>query len=639
MGAVFLLQLGPSSASSAPARPEPSAATKQQVLAAYGKLPLAFTENAGQTDARVRYYAQGPGFSIFFTQSKVMLALDRSHKGGAAVALRFLGANRHVAIRAERPEAGRVNYLLGNDPAKWHTGLRTYERVVYHELWPGVDMVFHGQNGRLKYEFLVRPGARASEIRLAYRGTKRLSLDRAGNLLVRTPAGVLIDNRPLSYQLVAGKRVPVASKFALDRSNRGVGFALGRNYDRRYPLVIDPGLLYSTFLGGGSDDIGFGIAVDGGGIAYVTGSTSSADFPTTPGAFDRTYNGGFEDVFVAKLSASGAALVYATYLGGSSFDVGYGVVADAAGSAYVTGITSSSDFPTTAGAFDTTYNGGGDTFVTKLDASGAALGYSTYLGGNSVDSGESDGSGIALDGAGNAYLTGGTSSSDFPTTAGAFDTTYNGVGDAFVTKLNASGAALSYSTYLGGSSYDVGLRVAVEAGSAYLTGQTNSADLPTTAGAFDQTFNGAADAFVTKLDASGAALGYSTYLGGSNYDLGADLAVDDAGKAYLTGQTGSADFPTSAGAFDTTLGGDYDAFVTKLDESGAALGYSTYLGGSSSDRGGGIALDGAGNAHLTGGTSSVDFPTTAGAFDTTLDGDDAFVTKLSASGGALGYST
>ena len=255
-----LLQIGPAQASSKKARRSTASATKQQALAAYGKLPLAFTANAGQTDPRVRYSAQGAGFSVFLTRREAMLALQRPGKQrrgkGAALALRFLGSNRNVAIRGERPGPGRVNYLLGNDPAKWHTGLRTYERVVYRNLWPGVDMVFAGQNGKLKYEFLVRPGARVSDIRLAYRGAKRLSLDRQGNLRIRTSLGVLTDTRPASYQLVAGKRVPVRSSFALQPHGRGYGFAAESAYDRRYPLVIDPGLAYSTYLGGSASRLG-----------------------------------------------------------------------------------------------------------------------------------------------------------------------------------------------------------------------------------------------------------------------------------------------------------------------------------------------------------------------------------------------
>ena len=402
-----LLQIGPAQASSKKARRSTASATKQQALAAYGKLPLAFTANAGQTDARVRYSAQGAGFSVFLTRREAMLSLQRPGKQrrgrGVALALRFLGSNRNVAIRGERPGPGRVNYLLGNDPAKWHTGLRTDERVVYRNLWPGVDMVFAGQNGELKYEFLVRPGARVRDIRLAYRGAKRLSLDRQGNLRIGTPLGVLTDTRPTSYQLVAGRRVPVRSSFALSRRGAGYGFALGRGYDRRYPLVIDPGLDYSTYLGGVGPEWGSSIAVDGAGSAYLTGTTYWSDFPTTVGAFDTTFNGA-TDAFVTKLDASGAALVYSTYLGGGSYEEGLDIALDATGSAYLTGLTDSADFPTTAGAFDTTYNGNLDSFVTKLDASGAALGYSTYLGG----SGGERGDGIAVDGAGSAYLTGGT---------------------------------------------------------------------------------------------------------------------------------------------------------------------------------------------------------------------------------------
>ncbi len=627
----------PGSSSSAGAKFALQPAAEQQALVAYGRLPLAFTANVGQTDARVRYYAQGGGFSVFLTRKEAMLSLPRPSKQrtrrGAALALRFLGSNRNVAVRGERAGPGRVNYLLGNDPTKWRTGLRTYERVVYSNLWPGVDMMFAGTNGKLKYEFLVRPGASPTTIRLAYRGAKGLSLDRRGNLRIRTSVGVLTDTRPVSYQLVAGKRVPVRSRFALEPHGGGYGFAVESAYDRRYPLVIDPGLVYSSYLGGNGDDYGLGIVVDGAGSAYVGGWTSSGTFPTTPGAFDTTSNGGFGDAFVTKLAASGGALVYSSYLGGTGFDFGADIALDGAGSAYLTGHTGSTDFPTTAGAFDTTLNGdiGWDAFVTKLSASGAALLYSSYLGG----SGSEQGHGIAVDGAGSAYLTGGTSSTDFPTTAGAFDTTYNNGGDAFVTKLDATGGALGYSTYLGGSGWDQSEGIAVDgAGSAYLTGLTNSADFPTTAGAFDTTYNAGA-AFVTKLDATGAALGYSTYLDGA---VGYGIAVDGAGSAYLTGIAGPG-FPTTAGAFDTTFNGGGDAFMTKLNASGSALPYSTFLGGSKIDDSRGIAVDGAGNAYVTGYTESTDFPTTPGAFDTTSNLADAFVTKLSASGAVVLYST
>ena len=284
----IVLQLSPAHSSSAEARAAPPSAKKQHLLDAFGKIPLAFTANAGQTDARVRYSAPGAGFSVFLTRSEAMFALQRpgEHGKGMALALRFLGANRHVAIRGERPAPGRVNYLLGNDPSKWHTGLRSYERVVYRDLWPGVDMAFAGQGGKLKYEFLVRPGARVRDIRLAYRGAKQLSRGRQGNLRIRTALGVLGDERPISYQLVQGRRVPVASSFALSRSGAGYGFSVDRGYDRRYPLVIDPGLLYSTYLGSELTTTATGSRSTARAAPTSPGYTSSTDFPTTAGAFD-----------------------------------------------------------------------------------------------------------------------------------------------------------------------------------------------------------------------------------------------------------------------------------------------------------------------------------------------------------------
>jgi hypothetical protein len=397
-------------------------------------------------------------------------------------------------------------------------------------------------------------------------------------------------------------------------------------------------LIYSTFLGGGGDDLIRGLGVDGAGNAYVTGQTDSSNFPTTLGAFDTSINGG-SDAFVTKLDASGSTLAYSTFLGGSnSNDVGFGIAVDAAGNAYVTGQTSSSAFPTTPLAFDTSYNHPNgtfsDVFVTKLNASGSTLAYSTYLGGSNVDAGNA----IAVDPAGCAYVTGNTRSANFPTTPSAFDTSANGDADVFVTKLDATGAALSYSTYLGGGGIGLdesGFGIAVNSlGQAYVTGYTLSATFPTTPGAYDTTFNivtdNFADAFVTKLDASGSALVYSTFLGGSGGDdLGEAIAIDTAGNASVTGFTDSPNFPTTVGAFDTSHNGNPDAFVTTLDSSGSALDYSTYLGGINRDMGRGIAVDLAGNIYVTGETFSPNFPTTAGASDVLYNGHfDVFVTKI-----------
>ena len=509
-------------------------------------------------------------------------------------------------------------------------------------------MALTGQGGELKYEFRVRPGARLANIRLAYLGSSGLSLDGAGALLIKTSTGVLRDSPPLAYQEIAGVRVPVESRYALTdggSAETGYGFAVGKGYDPERELIVDPGVAYSTFLGGNSHEIGAGIAVDAAGNAYIVGTTQSLDFPATAGAFRTRLNSttNVSDVFVSKLNATGSALIYATYIGGSGFDFGRAIAVDAAGNAYVTGQTGSSNFPTTGGAFQRAIKfiptprpaDPLDAFVTKLNPTGTALVYSTYLGGVDVD----DALGIAVDAAGNAYVTGQTTSHDFPTTPGAFSRTSGGGNDAFVTKLNATGSALVYSTYLGGLDNEFGARIRLDAqNNAFVMGSTRSADFPTTAGAFDTTHNGAFDVFVTKLNPTGSGLVYSTFIGGSAFDSGQGLAIDAEGNAYVSGGTLSLNFPTTPGAFATTPTGN-DVFVTKLNPTGSGLVYSTFLG-----RSGGaaaVAVDTAGNASVTGGTSALDFPTTVDGFRPRFNGgpSDAFVTRLNATGSALLYST
>jgi hypothetical protein len=387
---------------------------------------------------------------------------------------------------------------------------------------------------------------------------------------------------------------------------------------------------YATFLGGSSDDYGCDIVLDDSGNAHLTGYTKSADFPVTAGAFDSTHNGD-EDVFVAKFNATGCALSYSTFLGGSGGDKGLGIAIDSSGNVYTVGTTGSDDFPCTAGVFDATPNGAEDVFVAKLDPTGSALGYASLLGGSKRDNGHD----IAVDGFGNAYVIGVTLSDDFPTTAGAFDSTHNGNEDVFVAKFNATGCALSYSTFLGGGSFDKGFGVAVDdSGYAHVTGYTKSADFPTTSGVFDTTYNGGWDVFVAKLDTTGSALHYATFVGGSNYEKGFDIALDHSGNAHVTGYTLSEDFPITPGALDDTQDGREDVYVAKLNTRGTALMYATYLGGSDYEGGHGIAVDGAGDVYITGDTWSADFPTTAGAYKTTISGrhSDAFVAKLNLGG-------
>ncbi|MFZ3375368.1 MAG: SBBP repeat-containing protein, partial [Chthoniobacterales bacterium] len=622
-----------------------------EARAAYANLPLSFVPNAGQLDTRVRYTAQSGGGGFYFTTREAVFSLATKTRG-LVLRLAFRGANPRPAITSQAARSGTVNYLIGNDPARWHTNLPTYGEIVYRDLWPGIDLLFRGDSGQLTYEFSVKPGARVKDIRIAYRGAKKLSVDKNGNLMIHTSLGSISDTRPTTYQWIDGKRVEVPSRFALNRRSKTTyGFSVGA-YDRRQPLVVDPGLVYSTYLGGLMDDEGDGIAVDCAGQAYVTGNTYSGNFPTTAGAFDRTYKGtggfpyGGGDVFVTKLNSSGSALVYSTYLGGRKDEPIFGssIAIDSAGYAYVTGTTDSPDFPVTPGAFQSTLKGVENVFVTKLNKSGSDLVYSTYLGGTGQDDTDFYSS-IAVDSSGNAYVTGFTSSLDFPTTPGAFQTSnHGGFYDAFVTKLNGSGTALIYSTYLGGSEDEGGLGISLDGdGNAIVTGYTHSADFPTTPTSAQPAIGGGYDAFVTKLNGSGSALVYSTYLGGTGDDFGGSIAVDRSGNAYVTGSTLSPNFPTTPGAFQAAPGGGYDAFVTKLNASGRAFVYSTYLGGTGDEQGNSIAVDSAGQAHVAGFTNSSNFPVTADAFQPMNAGGagtfDAFVTKLNGSGSAEVYST
>jgi hypothetical protein len=610
------------------------------------------------------FYTRGASYGFYFTPEAVNMAFiehpakqtkfDRHHRRfhpdeaqpeteqarqGMALSLRFIESNPSANIKARKEQPGIINFFIGNDPAKWQTNLHSYAEIVYSELWPGIDMVFRNTGGVLKYEFIIQPGASLNNIRLTYDGADNLSLDADGNLLIHTPMGVLTEQRPMSYQPDGEQQLPFATEFTLEPQPDGAlafGFTVGVDYDPRYPLVIDPGLVYSTYLGGSNLDQGIGIAVDTSSNAYVTGSTSSPDFPTTPGAFQTSLKGG---AYITKLNPAGS-LVYSTYLGG--FDDGRGIAVDTSGNAYVTGRTFSLDFPTTPGAFQTSRKGFSDAFVTKLNPAGSALVYSTYLGGSSDD----EGNGIAVDTAGNAYVTGLTHSTDFPTTPGAFQTSLKGALDAFVTKLNPAGSAPVYSTYLGGSSTDTGNGIAVDtASNAYVTGRTFSADFPTTPNSFQTSFKGLADVFVTKLNPAGSGLVYSTFLGGAIFgeglESGNDIAVDTSGNAYVTGVTQSRDFPTTPGAFQTSFSMGFSSpFVTKFNTTGSALVYSTFISGNFSSEGNGIAVDTSGNAYVTGFTFSTDFPTTPDAFQTSLKGViDAFVSKLNPDGSALLYST
>jgi len=607
-----------------------------------GDLPVAFAPNAGQTDDSVRYVARGAGYSFFFTDEQAVLSLvkaDGQDVTGVALELRFLGVSPDAHVEAREPASGTVSQLTGSsgDSA---SNVETYQEIVYRELWPGIDMIFRGDGGELKYEFHLDPGADPRDIRLDYDGASGLSLASDGDLRIHTPLGVLSDASPVSHQAVEGDRVPVTSHYAIrGADDGGYGFAV-EDYDHTRPLVIDPAIDFSTFVGGTGSDSGRGIDVDPAGNIYVTGQTASANYPTTAGVFDSGYNNN-TDVFVTKLDSTGSTVVYSTFMGGSAFDSGNGIAVDDAGAAYVAGFSGSLNYPTTPGSFDTTQNGGSDAFVSKLDPSGSRLEYSTYLGGAGFSF--EGANGIAVDHEGSAYVTGFTGSAAFPATPGAYDTTKNGTAnDVYVTKLDPAGAALSYSTFLGGTTSDTGNDVDVDGqGRAYVTGFSASADFPVTPDAHDSSHNGGNDAFVTTLNATGSALAYSTYLGGAGNDSGQGIGADERGRVtWVTGSTASSDYPTSEAAHDRTYNGGGDVFVASFDKF-SKLAYSTFLGGTASDAGSGIAVDDKGKlAQVTGSTASADFPTAGLADDTSYNGGgDAFLASLKRSNGELVHST
>ena len=638
------------------------AATNARMSESYGKLPLQFEANHGQTHKDVRFLSRGPGYSVYLTAGEAVLVLSKPAADAKRVALRMslVGGARDPVVSGFDDLPGKMNYFIGKDRSKWRSNVPTYAKVHYQNVYPGVDLVYYGNQRQLEYDFVVAPGADPKKIVLGFQGANKLEIDAQGELVLHASGGDVRQHKPIVYQEIGGIRQEIAGSYVRKGADR-VGFQVAA-YDASRPLIIDPVVLsYSSYLGGSTADQGSAIAVDRDGNAYVTGYTSSPNFPATAGAFQTTMNASFV-AFVTKFNPIGSALVYSTYLGGTAGAMGQGIALDADRNAYVTGLTASADFPITAAAFQPASGGGNDGFVTKLDPTGSALVFSTYLGGSSDDQGNA----IAVDPAGNAYITGQTKSSNFPTTAGAFQAASGGCStsypfwcDAFVAKLDPTGSALVYSSYLGGNSDDNGTGIAADAdGNAFVTGYTSSTNFPTTAGAFQPTFTGSQAAFVAKVDSSGSSLVYSTHLGGGFRDVGSAIAVDAGGNAYVVGSTQSTDFPTTPGAFQPAIGktpggattGMFDAFVTKLNPSGSGLVYSTYLGGGSDDFGGGIAVDAGGNAYVTGNTNiyfSQNFPITPDAFQSSNHGGfgpagsgyDAFFTQLNSTGSALLYST
>jgi hypothetical protein len=592
----------------------------------FKKMPLAFTKNMGQWDERVLFRANARDATMWFTKDGVTYQFTRRlDKSGAVSAhgvaqppsampgldspmrgndvepdsveqlvltAKFIGANPNPEIIAAGQLEYKCNYFIGNDPAKWHTDVPNYEAITLKDIYPGIDLKYSSDgNGQAAYEFIAAPGADIAQIKVAYDGAEETSLDSDGKTILKTKWG----DMTAAIGSSATGMGAASPRFTSDSKNRLGSETDGQNLNQASSGTLT--LTYSTYLGGGDSEVGYAIAVDSGGNAYVTGSTASSNFPTLNPY--QTFQGGF-DVFVTKLSSSGNYPIYSTYFGGGDEEEGWGIAVDGSGYTYVTGWTYSSSFPT-MNPYQT-YQGSSDVFVSKLSSTGNSLIYSTYFGGGRNDYGW----GIAVDSNGYAYVTGMTRSSNFPTLI-PFQT-YPGdlYYNAFVTKLSSSGNSLIYSTYLGGGNFDIGYGIAVDhSGNAYVTGETYSSNFPTVNPY--QAYQGDYDVFVTKLSSSGNSLIYSTYLGGQSVEYGQDIAVDGAGNAYVSGSTNSYNFPILNPY--QMFQGSYDAFIIKLSNTGNNLIYSTYLGGGSDDRGNQIAIDGSGSAYVTGQTLSSDFPT------------------------------
>jgi hypothetical protein len=547
------------------------------------------------------------------------------------------------------------NFFYGNDSDKWCTDVHNYADVYYENLYDGIDLRYYTNEKGLKYDFIVHPGAAIEQIRLRYEGADELEIDNSGNLMVHTAIKDFTEGDLFCYQKIDSKIERIKSRFIVINKLE-YGFELTQNYNINEELIVDP-VLFSTILGGMYEDIGSAIAVDNYGNSYVTGSTESPDFPTTPGAFIEysIYNW---DAFVFKWNPYGSKLSYSTYIGGTGFDYGNDIVVDSFGNAVIIGETDSGNFPTTPYAYDTTINdlpgAWSDCFILKLNHNGSALIYSTFFGGYSVDYGTA----IALEPNGNTIITGytfpvgGSSPPIFPTTPGAYSRVNSGRYDVFVAKLGKDGSSLLYSTFIGGEEYDFSSDIKIDSdGDVYLTGNTNSESFPVTNGAYDSSYNDLgpfSDCFVLKLNLSNkgtSGLKYSSYIGGSDYDFGTAITLDSEKNIIITGTTKSTDFPITEDAYDISYNGDSgypywgDSFVLKLNTPYSELGFSTFIGGSNADYGKDISIDNQNNIIIAGFTYSLNFPTTIGSFDNECNNSDGFFCKLSGNGSELFYSS
>lgn len=591
--------------------------------------PVSYEVNEGQTNPAVQFLTRGPGYTLFLTSGAAVLSFG----DGAVIRMRLTGANPTPQVVGLDPLPGRVNYFRGNDPAGWHAGIPTFARVRYQDVYPGIDLVYHGSAGRPEYDFVMAPGVDPAAVRLNYAGADRVAIDAEGSLVVRAGGAELRQPAPVAYQLDHGVRRIVPSAFQLG-AGQEVRFAVGA-YDRDQPLVIDPYFAFSTYLGGSGNDQGWGVATDPAGDVFVAGFTDSTDFPGNPPPQ------GSRDVFVSLFSADGQVLEYSTILGGYFTDEARGVTVDGQGNAYVTGFTDSPNFPL-QNPFQRQLLGPRDAFVTELDPGGGLV-YSSYLGGLGLE----EGRGIAVDANGSAYVTGVTSSQNgFIFNSGGLQPRFGGGNtDAFVVQVLPGGEGRGFSTYLGGSGDEnVGFNDPRDAvlsggiavgpdGNVYVTGTTASPDF-LTVNPFQPDFRGPTDAFVTAIDPNQLAFFYSTYLGGPGEDQGHGIAVGPNGSIDVAGATASPDFPLANPYQPQFGGGKWDAFVAQLFPDGSAPLFSTYLGGGGDDQAHSVAATALASVYVTGETASADFPV-QDAFQRDFGGGpfDAFVAKFLPGGG------
>lgn len=627
--AIILPLMGSGTPAVIPARFAAAAPSHPDIEAAYGRLPIHFEPNQGQFAPEVGFAARGGDYTVLLGADGATFMLHQPAAAPAGVSLQpppamqtatlrmaFAGGNP-AALAGVHKLPGVTHYFKGDSSENWLSDVPNYEQVIMSGIYAGVDVVFHGSNGALQYDFHIAPAADPRLIRLQLEGSESLALDENGDLLVTLTGGVLRQKAPVAFQEVQGQRVPVTSRFIITDTHE-VGLALG-DYDRRRPLVIDPTLLYSTFWGDGRRDTSNDIEVDSSGAAYIAGYTYNPAVSNS------------HDAFVIKINPSGSALLYTTFLIGSQDEAAYRLTRDATNAVYVTGFTTSPNFPT-LNPYEDSHQGGDDAFVAKLTPTGT-LSYSTYLGGSDKDVGTD----IFVDGDGVAYLTGQTFSANFPKVNPYQATFFPLVGLAFISKLAATGDSLLYSTYLSGTLGAYGWSIAVDATGIYIAGGTASPNFPT-AGPFQATNRGVMDVFLTKFNLAGSALIYSTYLGGNQEDVFPYLYLHDDGKVTLVGTTNSTNF-WMVNPFQGSNAGGSDLFISQFNPAGGALNFSTYLGGSGNDVNYGMTIDSFGSIYIPGETFSNDFPLKNPIQETFGGVSDAFLTKMSSRANALLYST